>query len=96
MQMRVMAILVGLCLALTACSQNIEKVSNGERIENAPKIETSANEKPLALPEGSPGGEPEVPPFVKAYFMHQFVKALYSVPGNQQPNPNWKIGRAHV
>jgi hypothetical protein len=32
----------------------------------------------------------KVPPFVKVYFMHQFVEALYSVPKNSQPNPNWK------
>jgi hypothetical protein len=32
----------------------------------------------------------EVPPFVKAYFMHMFVEALYGTPGNKNPNPNWQ------
>jgi hypothetical protein len=75
-------------VVLAACSQNIENVSNGERIENAPTVDAAANPRPLAIPEGA-AGEAEVPPFVKAYFMHMFVEALYSVPGNNNPNPNW-------
>ena len=81
-------LLVTLLLA-TACSQNVETVSNGGKLEDAPAA-TTANENPLAAPEGAAArGEAEVPPFVKAYFMHMFVEALYSTPGNNNPNPNW-------
>lgn len=74
---------------LCSCSQNIETVSNGGSLENAP-APVAADERPLAVPEGAAAaGEVEVPPFVKAYFMHQFVEALYGVPGNRNPNPNW-------
>jgi hypothetical protein len=31
-----------------------------------------------------------VPPFVKAYFMHMWVEALYSTPQNKHPNPSWQ------
>ena len=30
-----------------------------------------------------------MPPFVKAFFMHTWVEALYSVPANNNPNPDW-------
>jgi hypothetical protein len=68
-------------LMLTACGQNVESVSNGGRLEDAaPPV--AATERPLAVPEGAAGrGEAEIPPFVKAYFMHMFVEALYSTPG---------------
>ena len=76
-------------LVLAACSQNVETVSNGGTLENAP-APAATGDRPLAVPEGAAAaGEAEVPPFVKAYFMHMFVEALYSVPGNNNPNPNW-------
>jgi hypothetical protein len=82
-------LLAGL-LILPACSQNVESVSNGGTIESDPKPDASANLHPLGQPEeGAAAGELEVPPFVKAYFMHNFVEALYSVPANKNPNPQW-------
>ena len=34
----------------------------------------------------------QVPPFVKAFFMHTWVEALYGpgLPPNKNPNPNWQ------
>src|SRR5689334_625031 len=80
--------LLAVVMFVAACSQNIEPVSHGERVENAPEVDAAANPRPLAAPEGA-AGEVEVPLFVKAYFMHNFVEALYSVPTNKHPNPNW-------
>jgi hypothetical protein len=75
---------------LGSCSQNMETVSNGETLSDSPKAASKApNAHPLATP-GAGEGEVKVPPFVKAYFMHQFVEALYSKPQNFNPNPNWK------
>jgi hypothetical protein len=34
--------------------------------------------------------EGKIPPFLKVFFMHQFVEALYSVPKNKHPNPKWE------
>lgn len=84
---------------LAGCSQNIEVVNNGERLENSPKPQADANAAPLARPDDAPasgGGtgaaidKSQVPPFVKAYFMHMWVEALYSPPQNKHPNPNWQ------
>jgi hypothetical protein len=84
-------ILAGLILLLGAgCSQNAEVVNTGERLEDSPKPAPNPNARPLAR-EGEEKSEmSEVPPFVKAYFMHMFVEALYSTPGNKNPNPNWQ------
>jgi hypothetical protein len=77
-----------------ACSQNIESVSNGERLENS-EVPVPVGGNPLAAnPAAAPfaaGVDPEadVPPFVKAFFMHTWVEALYSVPANNNPNPDW-------
>jgi hypothetical protein len=88
--------ILSLLLLLTACSQNVTSVSSGERLEDAPPINVDPNARPLAgaapaMPaEGIPGMEGKVPPFVKVFFMHQFVEALYSVPKNKHPNPKWE------
>ena len=71
-------------LLLSGCDQNVDRVGTGERLEDAQPVAPSA--QPLARPEGM---ESDVPPFVKAYFMHMFVEALYSKPQNKNPNPNW-------
>ena len=44
--------------------------------------------QPAVASEGE--DELEVPPFVKAYFMHTWVEALYSPPANRNPNPSWE------
>jgi hypothetical protein len=79
-------------LLLAGCSQNIEVVHSGERLEDSPKPAADANAAPLARAgaAGANDEEPEVPPFVKAYFMHMWVEALYSPPQNKHPNPNWQ------
>lgn len=74
----------------------MDEVSDGARLEDgaggAP-LASATPSVPLAAPavfdEAGLGEEPEIPPFVKAYFMHMWVEALYSVPQNQNPNPNW-------
>ena len=82
-------IFVGLTVILLAgCSQNIEVVRSGERLEDSPKPVVDPNAAPLARADAS--GQPQIPPFVKAYFMHMWVEALYSTPGNKHPNPNWQ------
>ena len=64
---------------MTACSQNIETVNSGERLEDSPKPAVDANAAPLTHPGATAGEEePKIPPFVKAYFMHMWVEALYS------------------
>ena len=80
-------------IVATGCSQNMENVSTGERLEDAPPLVAEV-ESPLALPAvfdeaSGVGEEDDAPPFVKAYFMHTWVEALYSIPANQNPNPNW-------
>jgi hypothetical protein len=83
-------IIIGLAaFILTSCSQNMEVVRSGERLEDSPKPVADPNAAPLASPD-APGGQPKIPPFVKAYFMHMWVEALYSTPGNKHPNPNWE------
>jgi hypothetical protein len=79
-----------LTLFLAGCSQNIEVVNSGERLEDSPKPAADAKTAPLARPGASNEEEPKIPPFVKAYFMHMWVEALYSKPQNKNPNPNWQ------
>ena len=74
-------------LFLASCNQNMEVVRSGEKLTDSPKPVANSNPRPLAMPGDA--GEPKIPPFVKAYFMHQFVEALYSKPKNFNPNPNW-------
>jgi len=84
-------LLIVLALLLAGCSQNIEVVNNGERLENAPKPQADANAAPLArAADASGSGMGDVPPVVKAYFMHMWVEALYSPPQNKHPNPSWQ------
>jgi hypothetical protein len=77
---------------LAACSQNIQVVNSGEKLEDSPKPAADPNAAPLARTgaEAAKGDEPEVPPFVKAFFMHTWVEALYSTPQNKNPNPKWQ------
>ena len=89
-----MVMLVSLLFA--GCDQNVTRVGGGERWEDAPPIKVDPGARPLAggpaplSGEEIPGMEGKVPPFVKVFFMHQFVEALYSVPKNKQPNPKWE------
>ncbi len=78
---------IPLIFVITACNQNMEVVRNGERLSDAKPAPKSGDSRPLAAAVS--GGEMKVPPFVKAYFMQQFVAALYSTPKNFNPNPNW-------
>ena len=75
-------------LLLAGCNQNVEVVEPGETLENSPKPVVNPEDRPLAalVP---PTDEPKVPPFVKAYFMHMWVEALYSTPQNKNPNLKW-------
>jgi hypothetical protein len=69
----------------------MENVSGGARLEDAPPPSPEP-QAPMAGPPAAAAaveGEMEVPPFVKAYFMHMWVEALYSPPANQNPNPDW-------
>ena len=75
---------------LTGCSQNIEVSNSGERLEDSPKPTVDSKAAPLAHPGATTPDEPKVPPFVKAYFMHMWVEALYSKPQNKHPNPSWQ------
>jgi hypothetical protein len=85
-------VLVSLLLMASGCNQNLEVAGGNERLEDAPKPAVDPNERPLALAVDESGekGEKKVPPFAKAFFMHQWVEALYSVPKNKNPNPNWQ------
>lgn len=82
--------LVPLALALSGCSQNMEFVNSGERLEDLQKPAPDPNAAPLARPGASVAEKSEIPPFVKAYFMHTWVEALYSTPQNKHPNPKWQ------
>jgi len=74
---------------LVGCSQNIEVVNSGERLEDSPKPAVDSKAAPLArVADGEQ--KSEIPPFVKAYFMHTWVEALYSLPKNKRPNPQWQ------
>ena len=78
-------------LLVAGCSQNVEIVNTGERLEDSPKPVADANSAPLARPGATAAGDAtQIPPFVKAYFMHMWVEALYSTPQNRHPNPNWQ------
>ena len=69
-----------LTLLLAGCSQNVEMVNSGERLEDSPKPAAESSAAPLARAGST--DEPKIPPFVKAYFMHMWVEALYSTPQN--------------
>ena len=86
--MRPLALVIPLALILSSCNQNMETVRNGEALSASPK---TGCQHQCASARHSHGGDamPDVPPFVKAYFMHQFVEALYSTPQNFNPNPKW-------
>jgi len=81
-------------LLLYGCNQNIELVSNGETLDSAAKPVVDPNARPLARADGAGPmagtGMGDVPPLVKAYFMHNYVEALYSTPKNFNPNPRWE------
>ncbi len=78
-----------LILFVAACNQNIERISDGPRLEDSSRPEVP-RASPLGMPELSvEGEEDDAPPFVKAYFMHTWVEALYSTPTNRNPNPDW-------
>ena len=85
----VMFVLISLVLVLAGCSQNIEVVNSGERLEDSPKPAAGPSAAPLAR-SGDAEDKSKIPPFVKAYFMHMWVEALYSTPQNKHPNPNWQ------
>jgi len=73
-------------ILVVACSQNLKVVSTGEKLEDAEPLESSA--LPVVPLAGGLSVE-DAPPFVKAFFMHTWVEALYSRPANQNPNPTW-------
>jgi hypothetical protein len=73
---------------LYGCNQNMEVSSSGETLADSPRPVVDPNARPLAT-EGAADDKMKVPPFVKAYFMHMWVEALYSKPQNKNPNPNW-------
>jgi len=77
-------------LLLAGCSQNMEVVSSGERLSDSPKPQVDANAAPLSRAADAAADQPKIPPFVKAYFMHMWVEALYSTPQNKHPNPSWQ------
>jgi hypothetical protein len=86
-------LLLSLAVFLTGCDQNVTRVGGNEQFKDAPPIKVDPNAKPLAGAGGGEGALPgmgKVPPFVKVFFMHQFVEALYSVPKNKHPNPKWQ------
>jgi hypothetical protein len=80
--------LITVVFLLTGCNQNIEVVTSGETLENSPKPVAAPNARPLAA--AADAGQIEVPPFVKAFFMHTWVESLYMPPPNRNPNPNWE------
>jgi len=82
-------IFVGIAgLLLAGCSQNMEVVNSGERLEDSPRPAADPNSAPLA--RAGADDKSKIPPFVKAFFMHTWVEALYSTPQNKHPNPNWQ------
>ena len=82
-------------LLVAACNQNIERISDGPRLEDAPQRRAplagglAIPELSNAAQEGEEGEEDDAPPFVKAYFMHTWVEALYSLPANRNPKLDW-------
>jgi hypothetical protein len=85
-------ILLSFTFFVAGCSQNMDAVNSGERLEDSPKPVADSNAAPLARPgpAGPSDEQPKIPPFVKAYFMHMWVEALYSNPQNKHPNPKWQ------
>jgi hypothetical protein len=87
-------LLIALAVIVPGCSQNMEVVNSGERLEDSPKPKVDPNAAPLsragALGVADADDKSKIPPFVKAYFMHMWVEALYSTPGNKHPNPKWE------
>src|SRR5437016_14137046 len=77
-----------LAVLLASCSQHMEVVNSGERLEDSPKPAADTNATPLA--RRSAEEKSDLPPFVKAYLMHMWVEALYSTPQNNHPNPSWQ------
>jgi hypothetical protein len=78
-------------LIIAGCNQNAKDVREGGTLADAPKP-VADNDKPLAGAGG--GGAPPMmrdveKTIAKAFFMHRFVEALYSVPKNPEPNPKW-------
>src|SRR5690348_5472573 len=89
MKIRIAVLFVALGL-LYACNQNMEETSTRETLQDAPRPAADPNARPFAAAGGGDGDKMKVPPFVKAYFMHMWVEALYSTPQNNTPNPNWQ------
>ena len=81
-------VMTGLFLLVSGCNQNMEVANTGETLENSPRPVADPNARPLAA--AADAGEVEVPPFVKAFFMHTWVESLYGPPPNKNPNPNWE------
>ncbi len=88
-----LGLLAGASVLIAGCSQNVETVRDGERLEDSPPpVPVGGNPLLFTAQEAldfDAFEEPEVPPFVKAFFMHTWVEALYSVPANNNPNPDW-------
>jgi hypothetical protein len=84
-------VFVLLSFVFASCNQNMEKVSSGETLENSPMpVVTNQNPAPFATAAGAPSGEEEkIPPIAKAFFMHTWVEALYSLPKNKNPKQSW-------
>jgi hypothetical protein len=80
---------IALLTLLSSCNQNMEVVDSGETLENSPMPVEAQPTGEIPQRGEAEGGEMEVPPFVKAFFMHTWVEALYSTPQNQNPNPTW-------
>ena len=53
--------LILLILLLTACSQNMDTVNSGERLEDSPKPAADPNVAPLAR-AGAAEEQPKIPP----------------------------------
>jgi hypothetical protein len=95
--MRSLVLIIPLAFVLASCNQNMAP-GTGETLANSPKpMAETGSKPPLAVTPaedatGASGmsGDSGVPPFVKAYFMHNFVEALYSTPQNFNPNPKWE------
>ena len=90
----VIGFIVSACFVQASCSQNVETVTTGERLEDS-QAPIPIGGNPLSFSPGetltgaAEDGEAEAPPFVKAFFMHTWVEALYGIPANNNPNPNW-------
>src|SRR5262245_51452477 len=85
-----LVLLAILCLILGGCAnQNMELVSDGETLADSPPPVADPNARPFAI-SGAADDKMKIPPFVKAYFMHMWVEALYSTPQNKNPNPHWQ------